>query len=656
MIDALSLLDSEIEDIASLCCWHFDEERKEVLRRGDSCDIRACAGSGKTTLLVAKLVGLTNRWAHNHRGICVISHTNVARREIERQFPKWAKLQMLNQYPHFVGTIQSFVNQFLAVNSIQTLTGNRPNCVDDDQYAFEVAKRFTQFGKYKTAFAYLKNRLKTTPDPSPQSFVARKLRYIFSEGKLVLAPLTSAALGETTASYKELAALKQELTSDGCFSYSDTTALALMYLENYPRLRAALCRRFPIVLVDEAQDTEEQQAELLDRLFLKQSVLQRFGDDRQAILGSGSSEDVAAAFPRGGNSNIPTLPLKRSLRLSASIAKLVTMVCHGEKEELGGDSETPVYPHSVFLFSKTTIGEVLPSFCKLVHSELGGNLDPTLVKAVGFSTVGKGPGALPSAVSDYWDGFEPVRGKTSAIRSFADGIRRATDVVRNGDGIRDAQTALLTAFTRCLTEEGIKDHGTAYTPTGLLRKLRADHVDSETLLRRNLVQIIRGIGQGQTPTPLEVASTLGKSVSTLGWTGWNAKAKQYIEAPLSETSVAPAQHAVRTGQVFECIIGEDTVSVGMGTIHSVKGETLRAALVLETKFHEHDLHTMVNKGYFTGTNAKKVPSGRELKFLRTSYVAMSRPTHLLCVALLADHVSSEFRVALGNVGWVIREL
>jgi DNA helicase-2/ATP-dependent DNA helicase PcrA len=653
--DSLSLLNSEIDDIASLCSWSFDEERKEVLRRGTSCDVRACAGSGKTTLLVAKLVGLTSRWPHAHRGICVLSHTNVARREIERQFPRWAKLQMLNQYPHFVGTIQSFVNQFLAANAIQTLTGNRPSCLDDDQYAFEVSKRFTQSGKYKTAFVYLKNRLKNTPEPAPQSFVARKLRYVFSDGKLVLAPLTSAALSENTASYKELFALKEELTSDGCFSYADTTALALMYLEKYPRLREALCRRFPIVLVDEAQDTEEQQAELLDRLFLKGGVLQRFGDDRQAILSSGSTEDVAAAFPRTGNSGIPILPLKRSLRLSESIAKLVTMVCHGEKEELGGDSDTPVHSHSIFLFSQTTIGDVLPSFCNLVHSELGGNVDPTLVKAVGFSTVGKGPNALPSAVSDYWDGFEPIRGKTSAIRSFADGMRRATDVVRNGDGVRDAYTALLTAFTRCLAAEGIKNNGAAYTPISLLRKLRVDHVKSETLLRRTLVQIIRSIALGQTLTPLEVASRLGECVSTIGWTGWGVRAKQYIDASVTDASFLPAK-TMRTGQVFEWAIGDDTVRVGLGTIHSVKGETLRAALVLETKFHEHDLQTMVNKGYFTGTNAKKPPSGRELKFLRTSYVAMSRPTHLLCVALLADHVSSEQRVSLGNVGWVVKEL
>lgn len=63
----------------------FDEPRKEVLRSMETLDIEACPGSGKTTLLVAKLAILAEKWTDRTRGICVLSHTNVAKQQIEER-------------------------------------------------------------------------------------------------------------------------------------------------------------------------------------------------------------------------------------------------------------------------------------------------------------------------------------------------------------------------------------------------------------------------------------------------------------------------------------------------------------------------------------------------------------------------------------------
>src|SRR5438309_2029868 len=61
----------------------FGDARREAATRMDSFDVAACPGSGKTTLLVAKLAMLASNWKHSTRGLCVLSHTNVARSEIE---------------------------------------------------------------------------------------------------------------------------------------------------------------------------------------------------------------------------------------------------------------------------------------------------------------------------------------------------------------------------------------------------------------------------------------------------------------------------------------------------------------------------------------------------------------------------------------------
>ena len=64
---------------------HFDSARIEVIKNMNSVDVQAFPGSGKTTILVAKLAILAEKWPYNNAGICVLSHTNVAREEIENR-------------------------------------------------------------------------------------------------------------------------------------------------------------------------------------------------------------------------------------------------------------------------------------------------------------------------------------------------------------------------------------------------------------------------------------------------------------------------------------------------------------------------------------------------------------------------------------------
>jgi len=108
------ICDMDIEAAEAQWGFPLDQEHRAVLRCMDTVDIRACPGSGKTTLLVTKLGILASKWNYKHRGICVLSHTNAARREIERRFSQVPSLRAFTAYPHFVGTIQSFLHSFLA--------------------------------------------------------------------------------------------------------------------------------------------------------------------------------------------------------------------------------------------------------------------------------------------------------------------------------------------------------------------------------------------------------------------------------------------------------------------------------------------------------------------------------------------------------------
>ncbi|MEI9988158.1 MAG: UvrD-helicase domain-containing protein [Aliidongia sp.] len=92
------------------------DPRLAVMRSLETLDVEACPGSGKTTLLVAKLAILTNRWKSRAAGgICVLSHTNAARTEIGDRLSSTSAGHLLLRHPHFVGTIHSFANEFLAI-------------------------------------------------------------------------------------------------------------------------------------------------------------------------------------------------------------------------------------------------------------------------------------------------------------------------------------------------------------------------------------------------------------------------------------------------------------------------------------------------------------------------------------------------------------
>jgi len=115
----------------------------------------------------------------------------------------------------------------------------------------------------------------------------------------------------------------------------------------------------------------------------------------------------------------------------------------------------------------------------------------------------------------------------------------------------------------------------------------------------------------------------------------------------------------------------DGFRIELSTIHGVKGETHDATLVLETKNYCRDLGVMLP--YLTGelpdrnnanADLKENPStGRKpnQKFMRQLYVAMSRPRHLLCMAMRKQALGTgdEYDAnvtKLESLGWHIHEI
>jgi putative heme iron utilization protein len=79
------------------------------------------------------------------------------------------------------------------------------------------------------------------------------------------------------------------------------------------------------------------------------------------------------------------------------------------------------------------------------------------------------------------------------------------------------------------------------------------------------------------------------------------------------------------------VITINGVPIELNTIAGIKGETHTATLVLETFFHKHNIEDAI-KTMLTGS-AKEKNNDTAIKRIKHLYVAMTRPTRFLCLAL-----------------------
>ena len=95
-----------------------------------------------------------------------------------------------------------------------------------------------------------------------------------------------------------------------------------------------------------------------------------------------------------------------------------------------------------------------------------------------------------------------------------------------------------------------------------------------------------------------------------------------------------------------------SVELQFGSIHSSKGRTHLATLILETKYYEYNLSSILP--WLAGKKGKL--GQRNKQRLKCQYVAMTRAKGLICLAMLEDNVSSEMQKELIEFGWNIEAI
>lgn len=616
-----------------------DDARKAALLSSKNLDVAACPGSGKTTLLVAKLAILARKWTDRRRGICVLSHTNAAREVIEDRLGATAEGQLLLSHPHYIGTIHGFVDRFFGIPYLRHKGWDV--CIDNDRCSSETEKNIFYVAGFNRAF---KSAYRQLNHRNQNAFYWLKLSYLdevvtvtptCSEGHLDLFPEGTTL--EEISRFQH--SLKLSVSKLGTHAYDDMFAYGHRLLDDNTSVRQSITERFPVLFIDEAQDNSELQSSFLHRVFIEgvtNIFCQRYGDANQAIFHGINSKESPKTW------GFPVSDIKHeildSYRFGPTIAKLAEPLGVESQSLKGrGPDERKVKAdvdkqHTIFLFDEHACKYVLPAYAKHLRKCFScGNLVDGSFVAVGAKH--KEPDNeknKPNSVCDYWDKYAPKQAKAEPKpETFIGCVQAGRSKLKKDQGrnlyhmVEQIAAGLLETVRLAGGKPSIRQRKNRYV---------------REMLEKNLSELGKY-------TEFICRFVVDEEVLTKQlWNDeWKSKLNDVVVALFDDETEyrfpaeffawpEDAEPDVNGGKTSIVYQHEDALpKIRLGSIHSVKGETHTSVLVLETYKQAPQLKK-IKKWLLGKAGTEKQRNGQSAR-LKVHYVAMTRPTHLLCLAI-----------------------
>lgn len=625
----------------------FEQDKIDIIECNETKDIKACPGSGKTTTLLAKLIILANQMPlENNQGICVLTHTNVAIDEIKSKLGN--KADILFKYPNHFGTIQSFVDKFLAIPFFALRYNKRPMQISDDVFIKCFRRSFiVKLSQIKNSNLILYNHTYSFFQNNEKLY--SKIRLAIIENKFELVniefdsiveikkPIRIKGLEWTLEEKKEIKELIIEIIKNvynfySVFSYYDAYTLAKGYYLTMNKLRESLSSRFKYLFLDEMQDTDALQKETIENVFNKlKTIVQRFGDHNQAIYNKVS--DIEVWEP------VNPLEINGSKRFGETIAKVLRTVCIEDNKKLKANDDIISINPILIVFDNPK--DVLSKYCELINTKKIGektvwefakeekNKDSKKmnnIKAIGW--VGKPNNEYN--IKSYFSEFNGFAKKEKVnYDSFKTFLRK-----QNKANVKDYSNKIIEALLHILSTANIKYSvgrvSRTFTKTTLLQEFARRDEEKANQLRFNLVKWARDIHNSNAfndETISEIRSYIRIIFCPLF--GVNVENK-YVESFIDSNETEDiSEDEIKKNNLFI----SNGVEVEIGTIHSVKGETHIATLYLETSYYKkHESERILNQ--MKGIVYKTKKSDTYIKeTLKMAYVGMSRPKYMLCYAI-----------------------
>jgi len=667
LIDGL-ISDEDIAELGAMEGLNFDKARSSILKSMNSINVQACPGSGKTTLIAAKLILLAKKWPYHDRGICVLSHTNVAKNEIIDRLinSKTREARNLLSYPHFIGTIQEFVGKYIS-HPILRSEAIHINQVDTDVCVDLIYSRLSH-GTRK----YIDGKNKYS-----NVLYDFELKY---ENKDFSFKIPTWPNGSATNSYKNLENVRTNLFLEGYFFYRDIFTCADMVLNECPYIKQQLQSRFPFIFIDEMQDTQEYQDIIISQFFPQKSTaiaVQIFGDPDQAIFNGIKSEKPNRSYNIRKRCEMDFV-IEKSHRFDDSIAKKISKLSYNEiplETELAQPSiqerrqihnSTGDFQHTILLYNDKTIQKVIPAYADLVSGQFSASYKNKEVNGKKMFCV-KAIGAVGKEIENEADlrigNFWPEFHKEKSIKGFKE--KTFIDLVRycrKSQNIDWAQNykLLFSGYLKIIRISGKMDAECRYFNNSTFRTFieergywkRLQYLSYALLLDKySLDETFWKKVQDFMRTAFELSVPSSEVDEYLKYENQPAAVDSNVNSKELKLNKLPDNKILHR---------KDNFHIELSTIHGVKGETHDATLILETRNNVKDIEVMIDfltgdrpASDFPNQSLKETPKCKAAnkQFLRQLYVAASRPRHLLCLAINEKHINDKQFKALQKLGW-----
>lgn len=295
--------------------------------------------------------------------------------------------------------------------------------------------------------------------------------------------------------------------------------------------------------------------------------------------------------------------------------------------------------HTFFIFDDDTKNQVLEKFAELIQAE---NPDGSwkVIKAVGATDGDTGH------IRAYWPEFEKNKTIKSDIpKKLIHTVKQARYLLtlensHVSTSFQRIVNCVVKGFNRCnVLNDKIK--GNYFTVSNLIGWFKREEkiIDFRKLIHNWLFS--------DEVSEISWLASINELKKICELTVNNSEFDEFVEFDAyADIDEAVIEVEASSANIYKSQYG---VSIEVGTIHSVKGETHDATLVLETKYTQWDIKSLMMK--IALLDSKKISGKTNIKQARQLFVAASRPRHLLCFAVHADHIDDSQKAGLQQQGW-----
>lgn len=593
----------------------FDkEERIPIIEDlNNSFDVNACPGSGKTTVLLAKLIILSRKMPlNNGQGICVLTHTNVAIDEIKIKLGD--KSDVLFKYPNYFGTIQNFVDKYLAIPYFKRESNENIKSIDDDIY-YEYIRKLSKKNYPKidsTIQFYIKKGYGNyTSESHERNFITFIANKHFDISNNDIRDNYNRALIDKSY-YSELKNIMIDNTlNKGILRYEDAYFLAGLYLDKFPDIKRYFLERFKYIFIDEMQDVSEMQMKIIGEIFNNDKVIiQRFGDINQSI----------SKFNYSNNNwifNDYTKTINSSKRYGNEVVRFLEPLRVEKNGNMKGNEDINTLNPHIIIFDDSSIESVVPKYIELLDKYNIVEEKNKKIKVIGKLAL---PVSNPyKSISSYVKGYNAKGNRNEDLN------KKVINKLNKINTTKEFYDYLISIILLAIERDGKK-----VSKEELTRLMEDSYINEFTIYRSNILKWTKNF----TVNTNSVIEDIIKKTEIL----FNKvqEINYDIEILRSNISVNNEEEVAVTSEEIETSISMDNIN----TIISTKGETHKATLYLESKlvYSNGEDRSDISRILDYMVNKKDEVDDNDKEALMNAYVAMSRAEKLTCVAIQYDTI------------------